>query len=197
MARLAGRLATAGGRFVDLCAAPGGKAALVAHGGSWKSGIACDLRLHRARMMVALLGSAPGCASVISDSTRPPLRDGDFDLVLLDAPCTGTGTFRRHPELRWRLRPESIDEMTSIQKRLVAAAVELVAPHGVLVYATCSIEPEENEDLFPRPPDGFEIVDLESELSANVPHISTDAGGIRILPHADGDGFTIHAFRRG
>jgi len=196
VARLATRLATGSGRFVDLCAAPGGKAALLGRHGGWSSGIACDLRIRRVRLMSPLLDGVGACSSVVSDSAKPPLRDGAFDLVLLDAPCTGTGTLRRHPELRWRLQPESVVEMAALQKKLVAAAPNLVAPNGVLVYATCSVEPEENEELFPAPPDGFDVADLESVLPDGVPAISTDAGGIRILPHLDGDGFTIHAFRR-
>jgi 16S rRNA (cytosine967-C5)-methyltransferase len=196
VARLAARLTTGSGRFVDLCAAPGGKAALLGRLGGWSSGIACDLRIRRVRLMSPLLDGVGACSTVVSDSTKPPLRDGVFDLVLLDAPCTGTGTLRRHPELRWRLQPESVVEMAALQSRLLAPAVDLVAPGGVLVYATCSIEPEENEALFAAPPEGFHVVDLEPELPEGVPAIPTEAGGIRILPHMDGDGFTIHAFRR-
>ena len=103
---------------------------------------------------------------------------------------------RRHPELRWRLRPESIGELAAVQKRLLKPAIDLVAPGGVLVYSTCSMEPEENEDHFDRPTDGLEAVDLGPELPDGVPAIPTHARGVTILTHEHGDGFTIHAFRR-
>ena len=127
---------------------------------------------------------------------KPPFADGGWNLVLLDAPCTGTGTFRRHPELKWRLDPESVFELVVKQRDLLAAAVKLVAPDGALLYTTCSVEPEENEDVVRELPVGFEIEDLEGHLPEGTPWISTSAGGIRILPNPDGDGFTMHALRR-
>ena len=78
--------------------------------------------------------------------------------MLLDAPCSGTGTFRRHPELKWRLTPESIAEAAQHQRPMIDAAFDLLAPGGVLVYATCSVEPEENEGHFENVPEGFERV---------------------------------------
>jgi 16S rRNA (cytosine967-C5)-methyltransferase len=196
VALIARDLTPADCRFVDLCAAPGGKAAIVARRASWTSAVACDLRPRRATLMRDLLARSGACSTVITDSTRPPFPDGGFELVLLDAPCTGTGTLRRHPELRWRLQPESIGESEALQRALIDAAVGLVGPAGVLVYATCSIEPEENEGHFERRVEGFESVDLEAFLPDGVPWIGTGAGGIRILPHADGDGFSLHALRR-
>jgi 16S rRNA (cytosine967-C5)-methyltransferase len=146
--------------------------------------------------MRSVLQEGPGCWLVAADATRPPLRGSTFDLVLLDAPCTGTGTLRRHPELRWRLNPASIVEMAEIQTRLLGGARSVVAPGGVLLYATCSVEPEENEVHLASLPAGFETIDLEKVLPEGVPWLATDVGGVRILPHADGDGFTMHALRR-
>ena len=114
----------------------------------------------------------------------------------MDAPCSGTGTFRRHPELKWRLGPESLDERKTIQSRIIAGGLDLVAPGGVLLYATCSVEPEENEELFEVVPGSFEPVDLDPILPEGVPRVPAGAAGIRILPHIDGDGFTMHALRR-
>ena len=193
---VAAGLAAGGGRFVDLCAAPGGKAAVIASLAGWTLGVAVDIRPGRVRLMCPLLERFRSCSAIVADSTAPPLAGRLFDLVLLDAPCTGTGTLRRHPELRWRLRPESIGELAAVQKRLLKPAIDLVAPGGVLVYSTCSMEPEENEDHFDRPTDGLEAVDLGPELPDGVPAIPTHARGVTILTHEHGDGFTIHAFRR-
>jgi 16S rRNA (cytosine967-C5)-methyltransferase len=184
------------GSFVDLCAAPGGKTALLLRLGDWHRALALDLRVQRVRLMRPLIERVASCWLAAADAARPPLRDSAFDLVLLDAPCTGTGTLRRHPELRWRLTPASIIERAELQARLLTAARRLVAPGGALLYATCSVEPEENEAHFQLVPTGFETVSLETVLPAGVPWLPTDAGGARILPHADGDGFTMHALRR-
>jgi len=116
--------------------------------------------------------------------------------VLLDAPCTGTGTFRRHPELKWKLQPSSVSEMAALQRRLLQPALDLVAPGGVLMYATCSVEPEENEGVVAELARGFEVADLAAVIPENAPWRPTAAGGARILPNPDGDGFTMHAIRR-
>jgi len=184
------------GSFVDLCAAPGGKTALLLRLGEWQRALALDLRVQRVGLMRPLVERIEHCWFAVADAARPPLRESASDLVLLDAPCTGTGTLRRHPELRWRLTPGSIIERAELQARLLDEARRLVAPGGALLYATCSVEPEENEDHFQHVPTGFEPVNLEKALPPDVPCLPTDAGGVRILPHADGDGFTMHALRR-
>lgn len=196
VAHVAKSLARTGGRFLDLCAAPGGKTALILSLDDWGASAAADLRLNRVRLMRPLIERAGGCATLTADALNPPFADGGWDLVLLDAPCTGTGTFRRHPELKWRLEPESVLELVVKQRDLLAAAVSLVAPGGTLLYTTCSVEPEENEGVVRDPPSGFEIEKLEPHLPAGTPWMSTSAGGIRILPNPDGDGFTMHALRR-
>jgi 16S rRNA (cytosine967-C5)-methyltransferase len=195
VAHAAHRMAPSGS-FVDLCAAPGGKTALLLRLGDRRQALALDLTLQRVRLMRPLVERALGCWLVAADAARTPLRASEFDLVLLDAPCTGTGTLRRHPELRWRLTPEAIVERAELQARLLAEAWRLVAPGGALLYATCSVEPEENEAHFRQVPAGFETADLSAVLPAGTPWRPTDAGGARILPHEDGDGFTLHALRR-
>jgi 16S rRNA (cytosine967-C5)-methyltransferase len=194
VAHLGASLMADGARVVDLCAAPGGKSALLHRLGRPARHVAVDLHLGRARLMRRLVGDAAHL--VAADAAEPALRPRAWDLVLLDAPCTGTGTLRRHPELRWRLQPEGIDGLSALQRTLVAGAVPLVAPGGVLLYATCSIEPEENEAHFHSLPEGFDLVDLQPLMPPATPAVTTGAGGLRILPHADGDGFTMHAVRR-
>ena len=196
VAHVAKSLSTVGHRVLDLCAAPGGKTALMLQLGGWSRAAAADIRLNRARLMRPLLEHAGNCTIVTADASAAPFAPGSWDLVLLDAPCTGTGTFRRHPELKWRLGPESIDELAAKQKELFAAGLQLVSPGGAILFSTCSVEPEENEGVVVDLPEGFEIENIEPHLCDGVPFIATTAGGIRILPNPDGDGFTMHAVRR-
>jgi 16S rRNA (cytosine967-C5)-methyltransferase len=193
VARIAVSVADGRGRAADLCAAPGGKTALMRRLGRWDVLIAGDRSPAKAIRLRRRLG---GAAVVAGDAGRPALRPGAWDLVLLDAPCSGTGTFRRHPELKWRLTPEAIAEAAVKQRPLITAALDLLAPGGAVVYATCSVEPEENEAHFEVLPAGFEGIPLEGHLPAAMPWIATTAGGVRILPHEHGDGFTVHAVRR-
>ncbi len=196
VAHVAKILARDGDRFLDLCAAPGGKSALMLRLGRWSFAAAADLRPARVGLMRSTLARAGECTVAVADAMQSPFAAGAWDLVLLDAPCTGTGTFRRHPELKWRLQPASIDELAEKQKRLLAAGLELVAPGGVLLYSTCSVEPEENEGVVLDLPAGYGLENLGSVMPDNVPWIPTNAAGARILPNPEGDGFTIHAVRR-
>lgn len=184
-----------GGRLLDLCAAPGGKSALMLRLRAWECVAAADVSFGRARLMQPLLERVNATAVVAADVDRTPFVAGGWDLVLLDAPCSGTGTFRRHPELKWRLEPGNIAEMAAKQRELLVSGLALVAPNGVLFYATCSVEPEENEEVVADLPAGFERADVEAVLPEGVPWLPTPAGGARILPNPDGDGFTMHAIR--
>jgi 16S rRNA (cytosine967-C5)-methyltransferase len=129
---------------LDLCSAPGGKAVGAAEAAAFVA--AADLsprRLARLRQNVERLGLAERVGAVAADARRPPFAAADF--VLLDAPCTGTGTIRRHPDGRWRVDPEALAELVALQREILDAAAPLVRAGGVLVYSTCSLEPEENE----------------------------------------------------
>jgi len=196
VAHIASSLASADRNFLDICAAPGGKTALILHLGQLERAAAADLRLNRARLMRQAIKRAGNSAIVAADAMNPPFVPGGWNLVLLDAPCTGTGTFRRHPELKWRLVPESIGELAELQHKMLASGLGLVAPGGVLLFTTCSVEPEENEDVVADLPDGYQVESLDSRVPTGVPWIPTSAGGVRILPNPDGDGFTMHAVRR-
>lgn len=124
---------------LDLCAAPGNKTAQITARGARV--IACDRYLKR-------LASVDAAASrVILDAGTPLPFLRAFDRILLDAPCSGTGTLARNPEIKWRLREEDLPRFTELQHRMLANALACLKPGGVLVYSTCSLEREENEDV--------------------------------------------------
>lgn len=124
--------------FLDLCSAPGNKTAQALESGV--TGIACDVHLHRLR-------NVGGCARVALDATAPLPFSAAFDRILIDAPCSGTGTLGRNPEIRWRLRPADIEELHTRQKAILQRGLEHLAPGGRLVYSTCSLERRENEEV--------------------------------------------------
>jgi 16S rRNA (cytosine967-C5)-methyltransferase len=126
----------------DACAAPGGKT--IALGRSARRVVAADVSPRRtARLAENLRRAGSGRElAVVADAARPPIRHAD--VVLLDAPCLGTGTFARHPDARWRASETALTELAARQRVLLEAAADTVADRGLLVYATCSLEPEEN-----------------------------------------------------
>jgi 16S rRNA (cytosine967-C5)-methyltransferase len=140
----------AGNRVLDLCAAPGGKtASLVRAAGKAGVVIAADRHAHRLAAMRVQLGRlAAGTAHLVElDAEQPlPFQEG-FDRILLDAPCSGSGTLARHPEIRWRLESNELEESHKSQVRMLRIALSRLAPGGRLVYSTCSMEPEENEEV--------------------------------------------------
>jgi 16S rRNA (cytosine967-C5)-methyltransferase len=129
--------------FLDLCAAPGNKTAQAMECGV--QAVACDLHLSRARRLASL-----GCNVVVLDGTRPLPFRAAFDRILVDAPCSGPGTLGRNPEIKWKLKPEDLAALQERQVRLLANALAALAPGGRLVYSTCSLEREENEDVLER-----------------------------------------------
>ncbi len=139
-----------GDRVLDLCAAPGGKtAALIRAAGSAGAVIAADRHSHRlAAMRVQLDRLAAGRAHLVELDAEEPLPFHEkFDRILLDAPCSGTGTLARHPEIRWRLELDQLAESHGHQVKMLRMALSKLAPGGRLVYSTCSMEPEENEEV--------------------------------------------------
>jgi 16S rRNA (cytosine967-C5)-methyltransferase len=133
---------------------------------------------------------------IVADARRPPFRPGTFDVVLLDAPCTGTGTFRRRPDGRWRITMRDLDALTRLQRELLRSAAQLVRRGGLLVYATCSIEAEENElqvEAFLE-----EMRDFEIDPSAAVaPEFLDRRGHLVVLPqHSGFDGAFAARLRR-
>ena len=137
-----------GDRVLDLCAAPGGKTYTLSRAaGSNGIVIAADRYAHRlraARVQFERL-KLTGVHLVALDAEQPLPFNEQFDRILVDAPCSGTGTLARHPEIRWRLQPEQLGEFHRLQVRMLRNALAILAPGGRLVYSTCSIEPEEND----------------------------------------------------
>jgi 16S rRNA (cytosine967-C5)-methyltransferase len=129
-----------GQSFLDLCAAPGNKTAQALEAGV--RAVACDLHFHR---LVQLKPLTPNL--VVVDGTRPLPFARCFDRILVDAPCSGTGTLGRNPEIKWRLTPEDLADLHARQSALLGHALALLAPGGLLVYSTCSLEPEENAEV--------------------------------------------------
>lgn len=139
----------AGQRVLDLCAAPGIKTGQLA--GALGSGmlVACDLSARRLRTMARVLSRPMPPALQLHfirlDAMRPLPFGITFDRILLDAPCSGTGTLARNPETKSRLQPNDLVRLAEIQAKMLRNALGVLAPGGRLVYATCSLEPEENE----------------------------------------------------
>ncbi len=192
--------ARAGERVLDVCAAPGSKTthlASLTHGEAMI--VAGDLHAHRLRLVretCARLGVNNIRTVVLDAEARLPFADESFDRVLVDAPCTGTGTLRHNPEIRWRLMPGDINELAAKQRKILAEASRVVRRGGRLVYSTCSVEREENEEV---------VADfLESHgdfrqvpASAAPDNLLTASGGARTWPHRDGtDGFYVAALDR-
>jgi 16S rRNA (cytosine967-C5)-methyltransferase len=155
----------AGQSFLDLCAAPGNKTAQALEAGV--HAVACDRYLHRLREMKNL-----GVPLVALDGAAPLPFGLTFDRILVDAPCSGTGTLSRNPEIKWRLRPQDLPDFQRRQVALLARARSVLAPGGLLVYSTCSLEREENEDV---------AGSVSPELVADVNH--------RLPGRDPGDGF--------
>ena len=137
-----------GNTVLDLCAAPGGKTIFLARAaGAQGHVVAADLHEHRVRAMAERFETAGvrNVETVIVDGTQPLPFERRFDRILVDAPCSGTGTLARHPEIRWQLRANDLTDLHTRQVQLLKNALANLAPQGRLIYSTCSIEPEENE----------------------------------------------------
>ncbi len=137
-----------GSRILDCCAAPGGKTRVMAQRNPDTTIIAAELHPRRARLMRTMV-TEPNVQIIAADARSLPL-SANFDRVLADVPCTGTGTLARNPEIRWRLKPEDLGDLQARQIAILQSAMCHVAPGGRLVYSTCSLEPEENEEVLAR-----------------------------------------------
>jgi 16S rRNA (cytosine967-C5)-methyltransferase len=132
-------------RVADLCAAPGGKTAQLAFAGARVTAI--DISKNRLARLKSNLERLKLDAELISADIQAFKPDERFDAVLLDAPCSSTGTVRRHPDVLWTKSPAEIDKLAAIQSRLLTAAIRLVRPGGRIVFSNCSLDPQEGETL--------------------------------------------------
>jgi 16S rRNA (cytosine967-C5)-methyltransferase len=187
-------------RVLDACAAPGSKTTHVAALAEDRAlVIAGDLYEHRLRIV------SETCERLSVKGVRPvalnaevalPFADETFDRVLVDAPCTGTGTLRHNPEIRWRLSLESFRELPLVQGRILSEAARCLRRGGRLVYSTCSVEREENEEVvagFLQSHTDFRQV----EAMPAPPHILLPDGAARTWPQRDDvDGFYVAALEK-
>ncbi|HEX5829648.1 MAG TPA: 16S rRNA (cytosine(967)-C(5))-methyltransferase RsmB [Gemmatimonadaceae bacterium] len=186
-----------GATVADLCAAPGGKTLeltrtagiVLAADRSWPrlQRVLANVRRTEARHVLPL----------VADARCPAI--APVDAVLVDVPCTGTGTFRRHPDARWRLKVSDLAVMAALQRSILRAAASVVRPGGLLVYSTCSLEPEENDAQIERfLAESPEWV-LEPPAEGAVPADVLDAGRLRVLPqrHRTDGAFAARLRRRG
>lgn len=188
-------------RWLDMCAGPGGKAALLAGLVTQRGGrlLAVEKHEHRARLVEKALDGDPGEHEVIvADATDPPWPPGDFDRVLVDAPCTGLGALRRRPESRWRRDPADVAGLRQLQVALLRSAVTSARPGGVVGYVTCSPHLAETvtvvDDVL-RGRNDVERIDARPYL----PGVSDlgDGPDVRLWPHLHGtDGMYLALLRR-
>ncbi len=174
--------------ILDLCAAPGGKAAQLAESfGPSATVVALDTQLSRMRRLLDTRRrlDLANLAPLVADGTRPPLLPGSFDAVLVDAPCSGTGVLARRHEARWRRKPSDLVELPRLQRELLNSAVELCAFGGIIVYATCSLEREENEAVVDAVLAEREDL-VELQVPARVPKELVHDGRLRVWPHLHG-----------
>ena len=189
-----------GEEVLDLCAAPGGKTMQLAAMGARVT--ALDRSASRLRRLTENLARTGLAAEVVAEPAESWADERTFDAVLLDAPCTASGTFRRQPEVLWLARPAEIAKLAGVQSRLLDAAARRVRPGGRLVYCVCSLEPEEGEAqvaafLVRHPDFAVQAADAEG-VGAPAQSVLPD-GSLRILPHhLEGgmDGFFAVQFRR-
>jgi 16S rRNA (cytosine967-C5)-methyltransferase len=167
--QLVAALVGPGRLILDCCAAPGGKTAAMATRLPEARIVATELHPHRATLL-RRLAPQQNVEVVTADALALPY-GAEFDRVLADVPCSGTGTLARNPEIKWKLRPEDLHDLQARQIAILRAAMRHVAPGGRLVYSTCSLEPEENEQVIgaalqgsPEDPSDFKIVPATTEL---------------------------------
>ncbi|MCF6275419.1 MAG: RsmB/NOP family class I SAM-dependent RNA methyltransferase, partial [Robiginitomaculum sp.] len=200
-----------GKRVLDMCAAPGGKTLQLAAAGAIVTALDKNQdRLERVKENLAR--TKLSAEIVVGDAAK--WRDPDsatnknggrgYDIVILDAPCTATGTFRRRPDVLYSKKPADIESLARIQEKLLMAAARHVAPGGTLLYCTCSLQKREGEEQiskFMQNRTDFRLNSLLGMDALEMPEAATAEGMIRVLPHylrekGGMDGFFIAAFTR-
>lgn len=188
-----------GDRVLDVCASPGGKSLVIA-GAMRDQGmlVAADRSATRTRLLSATLARIGlRCASVVRlDGRRPPFGPR-FQWVVVDSPCSGLGTLRRDPDIRWRRSPDDLSRMASMQFELLSGASTAVAPGGHLLYATCSSEPDENQNVVTRFLESRTDFSIEAPTAPHVQECVDEAGFLQTRPDRHGlEGFFAAILRR-
>jgi 16S rRNA (cytosine967-C5)-methyltransferase len=184
-----------GATVADLCAAPGGKSVELSRNAA--SVFSSDLSFARLQRVIENADrlEIDSVFGYVADARYPAI--APVDLVLVDAPCTGTGTFRRHPDARWRLKISDLAVMASVQRAILRSAATVVRPGGLLVYSTCTLEPEENDEQIGRFLVEHPDFRLDPPPEGTVPPQALDGGLLRVLPHRHGtDGAFAARLRR-
>lgn len=191
-------------RWLDLCAGPGGKSALLAALAAQRDArlVAVERQHHRSGLVRRNLAGLPGDPLVVTaDGTLPPLAPGTVDRVLVDAPCTGLGALRRRPEARWRRRRDDLKALSRLQERLLASALDTVRPGGLVLYATCSPVLSETERVVRRTLDRRDDTTL-LDLAPVLPQVTDAEGPLpgtrQLWPHRHGtDAMFLALLQRG
>jgi 16S rRNA (cytosine967-C5)-methyltransferase len=196
-----------GENILDCCAAPGGKTRVMADRSPTARIVAAEIHPHRARLLRRLVPAQN--VEVMTADIRDLPAGRPFDRVLADVPCSGTGTLARNPEIKWRLRPEDLVDLRTRQQAILKSAMAQVAPGGRLVYSTCSLEREENEEVveaalaettnFKLSPAAEELTILQNERELTWPNPSDLISGpyLRTLPGTHPcDGFFAAVLKR-
>jgi 16S rRNA (cytosine967-C5)-methyltransferase len=190
--------ASAAHRVLDACASPGGKTiALSAQTARSRLVVAADVRWRRMELLAATLRRCRADAVhmiQIAAAGELPFQPASFDRALVDAPCSGLGTIRRDPDIRWRRQPDDLPALRDAQVDLLKRIASVVAARGRLIYSTCSTEPEENEDVVMRflaTTPGFSVVNVAtlSNLPPAIHAMTTREGYLRTSPRFGLEGF--------
>ena len=190
-AKLLGNVA--GLRVLDLCAAPGGKTAQLAAMGAKVTAVdVSGRRLDRLKANLLRLNLE---AEIVHADVLAFRTDEPFDAILLDAPCSATGTLRRHPDIAWHRSEAQIRELVQLQRAMQRHAVGLLKPGGKLVFSTCSLEPDEGEEHLKFTPDGLRLDPIAADELPD-PQIWKEPGILRSLPQFGMDGFFAARYLR-
>ncbi|MDH3705108.1 MAG: hypothetical protein OES57_03535 [Acidimicrobiia bacterium] len=182
------------GLVVDLCAAPGGKATAMARADRFV--VASDVRPSRVGLVAANIAGtqAEGVVAIAADGRTAPLPPGTADAVLVDAPCSGLGALRRRPDARWRVEPQAVDRLHTLQIELLRAAAELVRPGGQVVYSVCTLTVAESTAVDEKI-DG--LLEIDPEARPGPPWRAWGRGGLLLPQDVDSDGMAVLVYRRG
>ena len=167
------------GSWLDVCAGPGGKARLLAGLAATASArlVAAEVREHRARLVRSAVAPVGSSGVVVADGTLPPWRQGAFDRVVADVPCSGLGSLRRRPEARWRRTPADVAGIGALQRGLLRSALDAARPGGVVAYVTCSPHPAETQDVI-----GDVLADRGDVVVLDAPAVLAEVPQLRCGP---------------